>query len=205
MVDKGEHSINMNKDNLINLTNAIKIGSGSERSVYVHPDDPNKLVKVIHPNRKNLQTKRETNAYKRLLKRLPNTEEAWRHLPRFYGMQDTNLGKGQVVETIRDFDGEISKTFQLYLEQNGTECYRTELEQLKSYLLKYCIIFNHDISSPVNLVLQRIDESQQVLVIIDALGDHTAIKILNAIPSLARQKIIRRWDRFENSLLKFKK
>ncbi len=194
----------MNKNTLIDLTNAIKIGSGSERSVYIHPDDPNKLVKVIHPNRKNLQTKRETNAYKRLVKRLPNTKEVWKHLPRFYGMQDTNLGKGQVVETIRDFDGEISKTFLFYLEQDGVECYRAELEQLKSYFLKYCIIFNHDISSPVNLVLKRINETEQHLVLVDALGDHTAIKILNVIPYLARQKILRRWDKFENNLLKFK-
>ncbi len=186
------------------LKNSTSIGSGSERSVYIHPNDPSKLVKIIHRN-KNLQTKREINHYKNLIRRLPNADKYWLHIPRYYGTQATDLGEGQVFEAIRDFDGQISKTFLFYLERDGVDSYREELDELKCYLLRYCIIFNHDISSPLNIVLKRTDHNKQRLVIVDALGDTIAIKLLNIIPYIVRKKILRRWERFEKNLLKFQR
>ncbi len=195
----------MKSSNIIDLTDAIKIGSGIERTVYVHPDNPNQLIKFVHSGQEASQTMREVSYYEKLVKRLPDTVEAWQHIPRFYGVQPTSLGKYPVFEAIRDFDGEIAKTFQFYLERDGIEPYRCELDALKSYLLKYRIIFNNDIAWPVNLVLKRLDENEQVLVIVDALGDVVAIKILNMFPYFARQKILRRWQRLERRLLKYAK
>lgn len=188
---------------MINLTDAECIGSGSERAVYIHPNDPDKLIKIIHQGRKNLQTKRETKAYKRLTKRLPDTNDAWKHLPKYYGECSTNIGEGQVVEAIRDYDGSISQTLQVYLEKNSVASYRNELNVLKQYLLDNIVIINHDISSLLNIVVKKTNEKENILVLVDALGDHTAIKILNIIPSLARQKINRRWAKLENSLKEF--
>lgn len=92
------------------------VGKGNERACYLHPEDKNKAVKVTYENnnrKKSKQTKIEVAYYKKLLKRgLTN----WKHLPKFYGEINTNKGKGFVVEIIRDYDGEISKTFAYYLK-----------------------------------------------------------------------------------------
>lgn len=197
--------LQINNQSNIDLTNAMYIGRGSERSVYIHPNDPQKLIKVIRNGRKDIQTKRETKSYKKLAKRLANTDKSWKHLPRYYGECSTNLGKGQVVEAIRDYDGKISKTLQYYIELNGVEPYRHALNELKSYLLNNLIIINHDISSLLNIVVKKETEENYYLILIDALGDHTAIKILNVVPTLARQKINRRWDKLEKKLPKAKK
>ncbi|MBS9777968.1 MAG: hypothetical protein KGV50_04310 [Gammaproteobacteria bacterium] len=197
-------STSQKKQHCINLQDAQKIGSGSERSVYIHPHDLNKLVKIIHEGRKNVQSKRETKSYEKLVKRLPNTVHSWSHIPRFYGIHETSLGKGQVVEAIRDYDNSISQTLEFYLKRDGVSAYRKELDELKNYFLKHIIIFNHDIASFLNIVVKRTSETEKTLVVVDALGDHTAIKILNVIPVLARQKIRRRWERLEKKLLEYK-
>ncbi|PID62754.1 MAG: hypothetical protein CR974_03150 [Gammaproteobacteria bacterium] len=193
----------MKINKIINLTDAVKIGSGIERSVYVHPDNPNQLVKVVHPDEKDSQTKREVAYYEKLIARLPDTAEAWKHIPHFYGVQATNRGDCPVFEAIRDFDGEISKTFQFYLERDGLALYRSELDELKCYLLKYAILINSGIIWPVNLVLKRVNENEQILVVVDALGDPVAIKFFNLFPYFVKQKILRRWERLEKNLLKY--
>ncbi len=195
----------MKSNNIIDLTDAIEIGSGIERTVYVHPDNPAQLIKVVHSGQKASQTTREVAYYEKLVKRLPDTDEAWKHIPRFYGVQPTSAGDWPVFEAIRDCDGEIAKTFQFYLERDGVEPYRAELDELKHFLLKNSIIINNGIRWPVNLVLKRLNENEQILVVVDALSDPVAIKVLNIVPYFVRQKILRRWERLEENLLKYEK
>lgn len=190
------------KEKIVNLTDEFFIDSGDERVAYIHPDDLNKLIKVTRKDCKDIQSKRENRYFKKLQKRL--SDEDWKHIPRFYGTCKTNLGDGQVVELIRDFDGEISKRLQFYIEKNGIKRYRHLLDELREYFLKHYIIFARDIATH-NILLKRSNENEETLVLIDAIGDVVLIPILNIFPNQVRKKIARRWEHFEKKLTRYEK
>ena len=58
------------------------MAKGYERDVYIHPEDPGKIIKVTRPSMHNIQTKREISYYKKLKKR---KKLNWNHLPKYYG------------------------------------------------------------------------------------------------------------------------
>ncbi len=168
------------------------IGIGVERACYLHPEDPNKAVK-ISIKRRNLQSKREINYYTKLARR---HDLKFDHLPKYYGTIKTNLGDGFVVELVRDYDGQISKPLNWYLAHGlSVEKLPPYLESLKRFFLKYLIIFNYDMKSS-NLLLQKFSSGDARLVLIDGLGDTAYFEWLNAFASHVESKINRRWERF---------
>lgn len=169
---------------------ADPIASGKERSCFLHPQDPAKIVK-ISTGGEDTQSRREIVFYRELMQR---REFDYSHLPRFYGVVETNLGPGLVLDLICDADGRISRSLQWYLE-NGLDLAEAEslLRDLKKYLLDNLVIFNHDLFSG-NLLLQKSADDNR-LIMIDGLGDVVSIRWLNRFPSHARGKIERRWKR----------
>jgi hypothetical protein len=172
------------------------IGQGRERTCYVHPDDPSKLIKISGAA-SNIQSRRDLDFYHRLKDR---KDFKYTHLPRFYGTQKTSLGQGLVVDLVRDFDREISKSLKWYLDSGRPiSDFEPHLELLKSYLLDNLVIFNHDVVAR-NLLFQKLAQDSSRLVLIDGIGDVVSIQWLNKIPSHARAKINRRWQRFLDRL-----
>ena len=168
------------------------IGKGKERACYIHPEDPRKAIK-ISMGKVNEQTRRDIKFYRKLTRR--STGEN-RHIPKFYGLCETNLGKGIVVDLIRNYDGEISRPLNWYLAQGvPIEEFDVYLEELKHSFLQNLIIFNHDMTIG-NLLFQRSSTSSARLIAIDGLGDVVALDWLNCFPFLVRRKIRRRWARF---------
>lgn len=108
----------------------------------------------------------------------------------------TNLGDGFIVDLVRDYDAQISKPLNWYL-QNGfsVEELPPHLESLKRFFLKYLIIFNYDMQAG-NLLLQKKSTEDIKLVLIDGLGDTVYFEWLNVFSSHAKSKINRRWERF---------
>jgi hypothetical protein len=168
------------------------IGTGKERACYIHPEDPRKAVKI--PKGKiDEQTRRDIRFYRKLEKRALGE---YLYIPRYYGVCETNLGKGIVVDLIRNYDGEISRPLNWYLAQNvPIEDFDAYLEELKQFFLQTLVIFNHDMHVG-NLLFQRTSTRSARLVAIDGLGDVVAIDWLNRFPFLVRRKITRRWSRF---------
>ena len=167
------------------------IASGKERTCFRHPQDPTRIVK-ISTGAEDIQSRREIAFYEQLMRRR-NFDYA--HLPRYYGTVETNLGRGLVLDLICDADGEISNSLLWYL-QNGISLAQAErlLAELKDYLLKNLVIFNHDLFSG-NLLLQKADGREPRLIMIDGLGDVVSLPWLNRLPWHARAKIERRWER----------
>jgi len=168
------------------------IGIGRERACYVHPEDPRLAIKMPTGEVSD-QTQRDLRFYRKLKKRgikgIP-------HLPDFHGLCETSLGRGIVVDLIRNYDGEISRPLNWYLAQGvPIEEFEEFLEELKQSFLQNLIIFNHDMTIG-NLLFQKSSTSTAQLVVIDGLGDVVAIDWLDFFPFLVRRKINRRWDRF---------
>ncbi len=186
----------MNKGKLmIILKDEDFVGKGNERACYIHPEDKNKAIKITYENnnrKESKQTKLEVNYYKELEKRRMTN---FKHLPKYFGEVKTDKGAGFVVELIRDFDGEVSKTFEYYLKKDGVLKYKKELEEYKQYFLDNCIIFNYGMM-PKNILLRKNSETDFDLVLIDGLGDVSYFTLPNKIPYFARKRINRRWDKF---------
>ena len=168
------------------------IGTGRERACYIHPEDPRLAIKMPMGTVSD-QTLRDLKFYRKLKKRgikgIP-------HVPDFHGLCETNLGRGIVVELIRNYDGEISRPLNWYLAQGvPIEEFEQYLEELKQSFLQNLIIFNHDLTIG-NLLFQKPSSRTAQLVAIDGLGDVVAIDWFDYFPFLVRRKINRRWKRF---------
>jgi hypothetical protein len=168
------------------------IGTGRERACYVHPEDPRLAIKMPM-GKVSDQTQRDLKFYRKLKKRgikgIP-------HVPDFHGLCDTNLGRGIVVDLIRNYDGEISRPLNWYLAEGiPIEEFNEFLAELKQSFLQNLIIFNNDMTIS-NLLFQRSSSRSAQLVAIDGLGDVVAIDWFDNFPFLARRKINRRWKRF---------
>jgi hypothetical protein len=168
------------------------IGKGKERTCFVHPDDPQKAIKISIGSVSE-QSRREIKFYQKLKQRDGANDP---HIPRFYGLCETSLGQGIVVDLIRDQDGEISRPLNWYLAEGyPVEDFELYLDELKKSFLLNLIIFNHDMTVG-NLLFQKVSNTSARLVAIDGLGDVVAIDWLDVFPSLVRRKISRRWTRF---------
>ena len=172
--------------------NSDPIGKGKERACYVHPEDPRKAIK-ISTGKVSAQSRREIKFYRGLQKRGGVVDE---HIPKFHGLCETNLGQGIVVDLIRNYDGEISRTLYWYLAQGfPIEEFEPYLDELRQSFLQNLIIFNHDLAIS-NLLVQKSSAVKFRLVAIDGLGDVIALDWLDYFPFLVRRKIRRRWARF---------
>jgi hypothetical protein len=172
--------------------NTDPIGKGKERACFVHPDDPQKAIKISIGNVSE-QSRREIKFYQKLQQRDDGIDP---HIPRFYGLCETSLGQGIVVDLIRDQDREISKPLNWYLAEGyPIEDFEPYLDELKKSFLQNLIIFNHDMTVG-NLLFQKISDTSARLIAIDGLGDVVALDWLDVFPSLVRRKISRRWARF---------
>jgi len=175
------------------------IGKGSERACYLHPEDNTKAVKCSYEQNagRSKQTTIGVSTYEMLLKK---KHIDWKHLPEYFGTVQTNKGEAFIVEIVRDFDGEISKSFEYYINKYGVECYSEELNTYKEYFLKYSIIFNYGMM-PKNILLRKNSETDFELVLIDGLGDVSHFTIINKIKYFASRRINRRWTKFVNKYL----
>ena len=112
------------------------------------------------------------------------------HIPRFYGEVETNLGASFVVDCITDFNGNICRSLWWHFERGYQNSeFSSYLEDLRKYLLENQIVFSVD-TGRYNILFQK--RSPERLVVIDGLGNHTAINRLDNIVFFARGKIRRR-------------
>ena len=168
------------------------IGEGQERVCYVHPDNPARLIK-LQKGAVRKQTRRELNLYARLARR---GLREYTHIPEFHGSVRTNLGDGFVVDYIRDYDGSASKSLWWHFQRGfPVSEFTSYLEELRHYLLRHAIVFSVDMGR-YNILFQKLSADSARLVVIDGLGDHTAINWLDNFDYFARRKIKRRWRRF---------
>lgn len=168
------------------------VGAGQERVCYVHPNDAARLIK-IQKGESNKQTRRELALYRRLARR---GMRHFDHIPELHGDVMTNLGPGFVVDCIRDFDGELSRSLWWHFTRGyPVSEFDAYLEDLRRYLLERQVIFSVDMGR-YNILFQKLSPERARLVVIDGLGDHTAIGWLDNIGYFARRKIRRRWQRF---------
>ena len=179
---------------MIELQPVVMIGKGLHRECYVHPDNPNRCIKVV-VLRGEEETRREQAYYKFLQKR----QITWEMLPQFYGVESTSMGPGAVFDLVRDADGQVGKTFEHYFEsieltEQNIEGLITALQRLKTYLFAQNIITMS--IKPKNIIYQRQNEQTGTAVIIDNIGNSDAIPLASYCRAFGKIKMTRKWHKF---------
>ena len=178
---------------MIELKEENLIAKGNQRATYFHPEDKNKLIKIDYKKSKKFnQTKEDIKWYKLLKKK---DFKDYSHLPKYYGVVETSLGKGQVLELVRDYDGTISKTLKYYLEKDGIPYYQKEFKKFKSFFLDNLILFNEGMRGK-NILVRKKNDIEVEFILIDGLGDDNWFRLPNLFKFFLKRKIIRRWDKF---------
>ncbi len=177
----------------IQLDKSNLIASGTNRACYIHPKDDKKCIKVtISGNHK--ETNREISYYKYLQKK----SISWDMLAQFYGTLQTNLGDGEVVELIKDYDLNVSKSLDYYFRkitsQEEIQKFIYLLIKLKTYLYKEKIYIK-DLNA-VNVVYQRYNDTEGRVVVIDGLAHSNYIPFSRQIDNLTIKKIDKSWNHF---------
>lgn len=188
---------------------------GGNRLCFIHPDDNNKILKVVTPEKKPEARRKtaplykkfrplsafdinlkELNAYKDLSKK---GDDIWRHFPKCFGMVETDLGDALCQELVREDDGSIPKALKFYLNNND---FRDEIkkavDEFCSFLLENMIIVR-DMHID-NLILRKHNDGPLVYMI-DGIGNSDLIPIADISHTWARYKIKRKLNKFNRSIM----
>lgn len=151
----------------LNLKESDYLGKGRERACYIHPEDNDKVIKVVYKSSENLNQNQLEHNY---LSFLEKKGVSFSHLSKCFGFIQTNLGEGYIFNRIKDFDGKTSKSFK-YMVLNGVLSPNLEIEllnELKRYLIDNNIIFV-DIALS-NIFCQEVSVNKYKLIITDGIG-----------------------------------
>tara|TARA_B100001057_G_scaffold411320_1_gene426910 strand:+ start:11304 stop:11942 length:639 start_codon:yes stop_codon:yes gene_type:complete len=197
----------------IDLKDKEPFAKGGNRICYINPLNKNRCLKIVHPGLlenikkdkpwfKKLRSNqsfddnlREEAAYSQ--KALSNkNDEIWKHLAKWYGMVETNIGLASDTELILN-NGEIAETLEEYLFREGlTSEIQESINIFHTWLRKYLVLTKNLI--PHNLVLQK-NNNEITIKIIDGLGSHSFIPLPEYFTFFAKQYVERRielmWSR----------
>ncbi len=184
---------------MLKLDRSGFVGRGLHRECYIHPENEDLCVKVVVAGNED-ETRREKKYYRHLEER----NVCWEMIPRYYGDVETNMGIGSVFDLIVDRAGTVARTLEYYLNSNEkTEEHSAglmhALVSLKEYLLEYRIITMS--LKPKNIVYPLEGETEPRLVVVDNIGNSDFIPVCTYSNYFARKKILRKWKKFEISML----
>ena len=198
---------------MINLSNVTAFAEGGNRKCFVHPNNKDRCLKVVHlglaekikkskPWYKKLRSSdsfddnlREQAAYNQ--KALKNeNQDVWIHLAKWYGMTETSIGMASETELIRNGE-EIAETLESYLFREGLTDEISEAIENFHIWLRAHLIFTKNLI-PHNLVLYK-NDNKMIIKIIDGLGSQAFLPLPNYSNYFAKRYIERRielmWSR----------
>ena len=198
---------------MIDLSNVTPFAEGGNRKCFVHPNNKDRCLKVVHPGLvekikknkpwyKKLRSNdsfddnlREQAAYNQKALRDEN-QDLWMHLAKWHGMKETNIGMASETELIRNGE-EIAETLESYLFREGLTDEISEAIENFHIWLRAHLIFTKNLI-PHNLVLYK-NDNKMIIKIIDGLGSQAFLPLPNYSNYFAKRYIERRielmWSR----------
>lgn len=180
---------------MIQLAPELLVGKGKTRSCYVHPDDPDKCIKIDH-HKTGGPTSKEAAYYNKLARIRPDL--SYTHIPRFHGFVETSLGRGGVFDLIRDeTDGQISRSLTSYLAAGEVSAEDPKWRQAHCCYLE--TLFDEAVIirdfTPGNICVRKLRNGQFHFVTIDGIGHRDLIPLCDYSRWFTRRKIRRHLER----------
>ncbi|WP_231604138.1 MULTISPECIES: YrbL family protein [Brenneria] len=186
---------------MIYLDVSLLISKGQHRACYRHPLMLDKCIKVHLNGEYNRETIREIKYYKKIADKTFSVPI----IAQYHGVVKTNLGSGYVFDLIKDYNGEVSGTLSSYLSEK-TLCEKHKAGILQAYNRMKALAEQHAIVTmtlkPYNILYQLRSQIEGNLIIIDNLGCANLFPLAYYFSFFARQKLSRRFDDFENMLMR---
>lgn len=174
------------------LKDAKLIGTGVQRYCYEDPDDSSKCIKV------SINSTRANDLEEKYFNFLNRKKISWDHLTKLYSKEKTDMGDGLIFELVRDFDGNISKSIDYYIQNKDAflliKYFTKDLEDLKNYMFDNGVIAK-DLSQ-FNVLYQRSSNDIGKFVIIDGVGNPEFVPVSNYILYFQKKRIKKYWDKF---------
>lgn len=201
---------------ILSLKGLEPFGVGGRRLCFVHPLDPKKCVKILRTDERRTVRHKKTiipahwrreydnNAHeRRILEDLEKRigPKIAQHLPRSYGMAETDLGPGLVLDLVRDHDGGISRSIrELITTGYDLSKLRRSFDEFGHFLSENLVLTRSLLDH--NLVVEMRAEGPGPIFLIDGFGDPAFLPLSAWIPALGRAKVAKRieeaWKRFES-------
>ena len=199
---------------MIILSDASPFAEGGNRKCFVHPDNPNRCLKVVHTGllekiKKNKpwykrarslesfdDNLREENAYQQKAITYGDAN-IWDHLAKWYGMKETDIGMASETELVKN-DNEIAETLENYLFKNGmTDEIKNSIAIFQEWLRESLVLTKNII--PHNLVIKK-ENDEMLIKIIDGLGSQAFIPLPSYSNFFAKRYVERRIELMDSRI-----
>lgn len=190
----------------LRLSDSEPFAVGGRRVCYVHPDDRYKCIKVLRTDEQRfiktgraivpafLRREYDNNEDER--RALAGLEPALRdatnrHLPQCYGYAETDLGRGLVLDLVRDADGGIARSVrELFRDGVTPNELRSAYDEFGAHLIRFGVVTRAILDH--NLVAERLAAGGWRLHLIDGFGAASWSPIRSMIPARRRALVRRR-------------
>lgn len=180
---------------VLDLSNAVLIGKGTHKKCFVHPQDPSRCVKVAY----NELGKRDLNREVKYLSAGYRRKHISTVLPRFYGTVQTSLGKGYVVDLLKNADGTACLSLKNWLENPALDGQLDPLIQQAMRLLKEKIREEQVLCLaiyPENILFSKDNAGNYRPFLVNDLGNAARIPLAYWLEGVRLKSIEKRWQEF---------
>ena len=163
------------------------LGKGRQKAVYYHPEDESLCVKIPREG--------YAHSLKREIRYIQKHQQKIPFIGAYRGEAETNLGQGYLFDVIRDFDGQISRDLEAFMQSE----YDRDALADKASLLYELLIENRAPLSELqacNILVRKEEGKNYDLVIIDGFGNSDFIKICDFSRFFLKKKLIRKFTKF---------
>jgi len=177
---------------LIELTGKTPVASGSKRRCFGYPGDPSKIIKVLLPAADPVRLRsQDSSLFRRLLPAWYYDEQLreWRdyrrlkgwvgeeitvHIPKCYGLIETDLGLGLVTKFVRNADRTPGKNLTRFFP-DGDKSADSCVEELCEFILKHRLVPSD--LRPANVVISNEADNSKRAWFVDGYGSGTLLPI----------------------------
>lgn len=202
---------------MIEIDESQFVGKGATRYVYIHPDDPTKILKIYRPGHtpdmirkrrwfRQLAPDSRFDANRRDV--IENTKFRERHsflqsnICEVFGYVETSMGSAIVAERIMNEDGQTSHTLREHVTNGMPEDLTEPLKELYKIFGDSHVLLRDEGAG--NIMVRRKAHGIE-LVVVDGLGDSNVIKYATLSKELNKSKLQRKLRRLLAKLERVRK
>jgi len=131
-----ETESNSQQESPVVLSDANPVAVGGHRLCYLHPDHDGRCIKVMKKTSVRTGPDDENELEHKAYLALEKTADdiVWQHIPRCYGMVETDLGRGIVIDYLCEPDGSPALTVKARIAKGIDRSFQDALDEFKKFL-----------------------------------------------------------------------